>query len=159
MPLPWLRFTITHDASRRRRRDRVGGRPSFEARVALAKHDALQSPVAGNQRERRREERAVVVTALRVEQMDAGDVALAALGGFESGQAADGEELRSHTDLVHLAEQEIEPDAMAADHDEVRKLQLPPEQLHADHRPGRNDLLVTADRGEAVGAAERRHAA
>ena len=25
--------------------------------------------------------------------------------------------------------------------------------------PGRDDLLVTADRGEAVGAAERRHAA
>ena len=67
--------------------------------------------------------------------MDAGDVALAALGRFESSQAADGEEFRSHTDLVHLAEQEVEPDAVAADHDEVGKLQFPPEQLHAEHRP------------------------
>ena len=56
--------------------------------------------------------------------MDAGDVALAALGGFQPGEAADGEELRAHARLLQLAEQVIEPDAVAADDDEVGELQL-----------------------------------
>ena len=38
--------------------------------------------------------------------------------------------------LLQLAEQVVEPDAVAADHDEIGQLQLPAEQLHVDHRPG-----------------------
>ena len=94
-----------------------------------------------------------------IEQMHAGDVAFAALGRLESGHAADGEELRSHTALLQLAEQVVEADAVAADDDEIGQLQLAIEQLHGDHRARRDDLVVAADRGEAVGAAERRDAA
>ena len=48
---------------------------------------------------------------------------------------------------------------MAADDDEVGELQLAAEQLHVDGCARLDDLRVPADRDEAVGAAERGHAA
>src|SRR4029078_4539153 len=61
--------------------------------------------------------------------------------------------------LLELAEQIVESDAVAADDDEIRKLQLAIEELHVDERAGRHDLFVAADRRDAIGAAERRDAA
>src|SRR6186713_2377730 len=90
--------------------------------------------------------------------MNAGDIALSALGCLESGEAADRNELRSNTCLLQFAKQIVEPDAVAADDDEICELELASEQLHPHHGPGRHDFLVTADRREAVRSAECRHA-
>ena len=91
--------------------------------------------------------------------MDARDIAFAALGGVQSGRAADGEKLRAHALPLQLAQQVIEADAVAADHDQIGQLQFAAQKLDVDDRSGLNDLLVPADRGEAVGAAERGDAA
>ena len=58
---------------------------------------ALQPAIAGDQLHLRREERAIVLIALRIQQMDARHIAFAAPGGFQPRQTADGEELGSHT--------------------------------------------------------------
>ena len=115
--------------------------------------------VAGDKVERRSEKRPIVLVGLRIEQVDARDIAFAALGGVQSCGAADGEKLRAHASLLQFAEQVVEPDAVAADHDEIGQLQFAAEKLHVDDRAGLDDLFVPADRREAVGAAERRDAA
>src|SRR5262249_12293928 len=116
----------------RGRGDRIDRVASLEPGVAFAKHDSLQTSVTRNQIECWREVGGVVLPGLGVEQMNAGDVAFATLGRVQSGEAADGEELRSHADLLQLAKQVIEPDAVATDDDEIRQLQFASEQLHGD---------------------------
>ena len=66
--------------------------------------------------------------------MDAREIAFTALGGVQSRRAADGEKLRAHALLLQLAEQVVEADAVAADHDEIGQLQLAAEQLNVDER-------------------------
>src|SRR5690606_37266800 len=66
---------------------------------------------------------------------------------------------RADAPALQLAKQVVETDAVAADDDEVGKLQAAAEKLHVDNRPGLHDLLVPADRREAIGAAERRDTA
>src|SRR6185503_20727898 len=90
--------------------------------------------------------------------MHAGDVALAALRRLESGKTADGQELGAYADLLHFAKEIVEADAVTADDDKIRQLQLAAKQLHSHERPSLDDFLMTADRGEAVGAAEGGHA-
>src|SRR6187455_1780852 len=90
--------------------------------------------------------------------MNPGDIALSSPDCLEPRHAPDGEKLRPHAALFQFAEQVIEPDAVTPDHHEVGKLQLAVEQRHGHDRSGRNDFLVTADGGEAVGSAERGNA-
>ncbi len=91
--------------------------------------------------------------------MDSRHIAFATLGGVQSCRAADREKLGAHALLLQLAEQVVEADAVAADHHEIGQLQLSAEKLNVDARAGFDNLLVTADRRETVGAAERRDAA
>src|SRR5688572_25383698 len=60
-------IAVDHHARwvRHRRGDRLGGVAAIEARVATAKDDALQAPVAGNQLEAGCEEGPVVLAGLR----------------------------------------------------------------------------------------------
>src|SRR5262245_14594690 len=90
--------------------------------------------------------------------MNACDVAFTTLGGFEPGKAADGDELRSHAAFLQFAKEVVEADAVAADHDEIRELQLATEQLHGDDSACRHDLFVAIDRRKPIGAAEGRDA-
>ena len=140
-------------------RDGLLRRPAFETRVSRAEDDALQAAVAGNELKRRSQERPIVFVGLRIEQVDARDIAFAALGGIQSGGAAHGEKLRAHALPLQFSQQVIESDAVAADHDQIGQLQFAAEKLDVDDRPGLNDLFMPADRGEAVGAAERGDAA
>ena len=77
-------------------RDGILRRPAFEARVSRTEDDALQAAVTGDEIERRSQERPIVFVGLRIEQMDARDIAFAALGGIQSSGAAHGEKLRAH---------------------------------------------------------------
>ena len=79
MPLPRLRLTSTHAGSASAAATAVGTVLPLEPRVAGAEHHALQPAVAGDQLQLGRQERAVVLVGRRVEQVDAGQVALAAL--------------------------------------------------------------------------------
>ena len=63
--------------------------------------------------------------------MDARDIAFAALGGIQSRRAAHGEKLRAHALPLQFAEQVIESDAVAADHDEIGQLQFAAQKLDA----------------------------
>ena len=91
--------------------------------------------------------------------MDARDITFAAPGGVQSCRAADREKLGAHALLLQLAKQIVEADAVAPDHHEVGQLQVAAEKLNVDEGARLDDLLVPADRREAVGAAERRDAA
>src|SRR6185436_14790756 len=124
-----------------------------------AEDHTLRAAVAFDQGQRRREERTVVLVALRIEEMDAGEIALAAGGGIEPRAAAHRQELRADAAPLQLAEQVVEADAVAADDHQIRELQLAAEQLHVDDRAGFDNLVVPRDGGEAVGAAERGDAA
>ena len=64
--------------------------------------------------------------------MNAGEVALAALGRQQSGGAADGQELRRDPPPLQLRQQKIQADAMAADDDQVGRLQVAAEQMDID---------------------------
>src|SRR6202034_2246702 len=108
--------------------DRIVRRPAFEARVPMAKNDALQTAVTWNEIELRREERPVVFAGNRGEQVDAGQIAFAAHGGIQTAGAADGKKLRAHALPVEFSEQIIESDAVAADDDEIGQLQIAAEK-------------------------------
>ena len=65
------------------------------------------------------------------------------------------QELRSHAALLQRAKQIIKTDAVASTDDKIGELKLCAEQLHVDASSSFDNLFVTADCGEAVGAAER----
>ncbi len=128
--------------------------PAFETRVAGPEDDALQAAVAGNEFEVGSEERPVVFVGLRIEQVNAGDIAFAAFGRVEAAGAAYGKKLRADAVLLQFAEEVVEPNALAADDDEIGQLKVAAQKLDADDGSGLNDLFVAADGGESVGAAE-----
>ena len=109
--------------------------------------------VTGNQIQRRSQKRPIVFVGLRIEQVDARDIAFAALGGIQSGGAADGEKLRAHALLLQFAKQVIETDAVAADHDEIGQLQIAAEQLDLDDafRPRRSPRAGRSSRSRRRG--------
>ena len=57
VPLPGLRLTIMQSGRPAAAAQRLGTVEAFEARVALAEHDALHAPVAGDQRQAGSQER------------------------------------------------------------------------------------------------------
>jgi len=82
-----------------------------------------------------------------------GDVALATLSGGEPAHAADIERLDGNRFGLQPADQNVEPDAVAADDDEIGEVGAA-NKLDFDGRPRRNALDVLADRDEPVGLAE-----
>src|SRR5581483_11761106 len=91
--------------------------------------------------------------------MDAGHVALAALCRREAAGAADREELAAKPLLIALAQQVVEPDAVAADHHQVCRPQTVTEQMNLDSVPGFQKLPLSRDDHETIGSAEGRHRA
>ena len=121
-------------------RDGILRRPAFEARVSRAENDALQPAVAGDQIERRSQKRPIVFVGLRIEQMNARDIAFAALGGIQSAGAAHRQKLRAHALPLQFSQQVIERDAVAADHHQIGQLQIAAQKLDVDdgRRPERS---------------------
>ena len=56
--------------------------------------------------------------------MDTRHIALTTPGGFEPRRASDGEEFRADAPLLQLAQQIVEANAVASDHDEIGQLQI-----------------------------------
>ena len=71
------------------RRDRLSDGLLLEPQITGAKHDSLASAITGHECERVIEKWPVVFPGLGIEQMNPGQIALAAFGGFESRGAAD----------------------------------------------------------------------
>ena len=125
-----------------------------KARVVLAIDDPLHAPIAGDQRHGLGHQVTVVLAGRRIHQMDARDVAFAALA------AARPPMLPTYSDFARkplpqqLSDEKVETDAMAADDHEIGGLEPLPEQLHRHRRAGIDDLGVLIDGDEAVGSAE-----
>src|SRR5262249_24327231 len=98
---------------------RVLGGAALEARVAGAVDHALEPAVAALQREAGGEERLVVDAGLRVEQMRALQIALAASHGVEAGLAPHGDHACAKTAGAEAREDDVEPHAVAADDGEI----------------------------------------
>jgi hypothetical protein len=90
--------------------------------------------------------------------MNAGCVALAAPGGFQSCHAPHRQKLGADPLLLKYTQQVVKRDAVTADHHQIGQLQIPPEKLHLNDRACFDDLLVAADCGKTVGPAEGSHA-
>ncbi len=134
-------------------RDGVMPRFAFESCVSVAKDDALQAAVSSDKLKLRSKERLIVFVRLRIEQVDASDIAFAALGGLQSAVLPtamnfDRTPCRSNSPRSNPAQRSdcrSRPDRRA----EARGPIAGPE-----NRPCLNNLFVPADRGEAIGAAE-----
>ena len=130
--------------------------PALEPRVARAEDDALQPPVAGHQLQPGGEERAVVLAGRRVQQVDAGQVALAALRGRQPARAADGEQLAAQPLLARAGRAAGRARRSGCRSRRGRPAAAAADQLDLDRR--RRPRTVSAmrrDGDEAVGLAER----
>ena len=74
-------------------------------------------------------------------------------GGREPAGAADIERLDRDPFGLQPSDQHVEPDAVAADDDEIGEV-CPADQLHLDRRAGGHALDMLADRDEPIGLAE-----
>src|SRR5262249_49145272 len=125
-----------------------------ETRVALAKHDPLQAAVAWNQKQSVAEKRPVVRVGLRVEQVNACQVALAPTRGRESAGAADGEKLASPAGLLQTAPHVLQADAVAANDDHVGGLHALRKQMYLHRLACFQVLALARDNHESVRATE-----
>ncbi len=77
--------------------------------------------------------------------MNAGDVALAALCRRKAAGASDIQCLDRDSLQHQSSDQQIQTNAMTADHDEVRRLMSRPNQRNLDRRSGRQHLRLRSD--------------
>ncbi len=75
------------------------------------------------------------IAGLRVHQVYAGEVALAASRRRQATQAADGERLHREAVALQQPDQQVQADALAADHHEIGRRQTGPDQLHPTGAP------------------------
>ena len=87
--------------------------------------------------------------------MDPGDVAFAPPGGDQAPSRADPEGLRCEPALAEKAEQEIKPDAVRADRDEVGRLGPESDRDDLDRLARLDEFARPGDRDESVGPARR----
>src|SRR5207253_2224338 len=92
---------------------------ALEARVPRPEHHPLHAPVAGDELETGLEERGVVRARRGIEEVDAGQIALAPLHGGEAALAADRDRLAGHARRTEAPQEHVETDAVAADDDQV----------------------------------------
>src|SRR5262249_21099610 len=121
---PTASIAVNEDARKicERRRDRsLHGLP-LEPIITLAKHDSLQSAVTGDELQFVPQVWPVVLLGFGIKQVDAGKVTLTAPGSSQSARAADSEELAPPTRIMQAAKEVIQPDTMAADHNQIRGL-------------------------------------
>src|SRR5207245_10241977 len=100
------------------------------AGAARAVNDALEPAVARQQLQLGRQEWPVVRVGSRVQEVNAGQVALAAPGGIQATRAADRQRLGPVPLLLQPAKEVIESHAVAADDDEIRRPQPAAEQMY-----------------------------
>ena len=131
--------------------DCVVSRPPLEARIAGPKHHALRAAVSGHELEGRCQKRPVVFACPWIEQVNASDVALAALRRSEPAETADRD--RAHEQPVprKLCHHQIEPGTMAADDDQIRHAHMRREQRDLGLRASRHLVGQRVDLQEAVG--------
>ena len=77
--------------------------PPFKPRVAATKDDSLAPSVAFDEHHLIRQERPVVLARFGIQQMNAGQIALAASDRLQSRGAADRDQLRRYAPLLELA--------------------------------------------------------
>ena len=120
----------------------------------MPKDHALQASVSGNQNQTGAEVRTVVLAGAWIQQMHPSQIAFAAPDGIESRGRADRQEFRAESRLLQPTQQMIQPDAMAADHDQIGQRQVAAQQLDLNDRRLLDDLLMPADGHEPVGMAK-----
>src|SRR5213080_3491965 len=105
---------VDHDAGRvgERGADSVFGADTLETPVALAEYDALHAPPSRHEFEPITEIWRVVGLSLLVEQMNRRKIALAAFGGRQSAEAADGDRAHDEPGMRQRRGDEIEPGAV-----------------------------------------------
>src|SRR5438876_743923 len=79
-------------------------------------------------------------------------------GGCQSGRGTNGQRLRPAALPVQLRQQQIESNAVAPNHDQVRRLYVAPQQGDFDLGPGLDDLFVTTDGDKSICLAKCRDA-
>nr|WP_252374346.1 hypothetical protein [Hydrogenophaga sp. 2FB] len=150
---------VHHDAAGLRTgcRDRGHRVTPFKAGVTPSVDDALHAAIARDQFQGRRQQRPVVDAGGGVHQVDARGIAFTPPGGHQTARAAHTHGLDADALAHQLAGQPIEAHAMAADQNEIGRIQTFAQQLHLDRSAFVQDLGVLANRDEAIGAAEGGH--
>ena len=92
---------------------------------------------------------------MRIEQVNARQVAFLTPCGLEARCGSHGQELCAESKVLQLAEEEIEPYAVTSDDHQIGHWPVSGKQLHLDRGALLDNLLVAADGHEAVRAAER----
>ena len=87
--------------------------------------------------------------------MDGGDIAFSAPRGGETAHTANVENLDRKTIGFETRGNDVQPDAVAADDNQIRRSMGTADDLYIDRRPGRDALCVLSDRDEAIGLRER----
>src|SRR5205085_6638289 len=106
---PAPRVAVDHHAGRilSRDRDRFARGPAHETRIAVTEDDSLKAAIAGYEIQAGRQKWSVVLTGLRIEQVNACRIAFAALRRFQPSQAAHSEKLAAHATPVQFAYEEV----------------------------------------------------
>ena len=117
----------------------------FEARVARAEYDTLQAAITGHQFQLFGQKGTIVLPTRGIHEMDAGDVALAALRRRKAARASDVQRLDRDALQHQASDQQIQTDAMTADHDKVRRLMSRPDQRNLNRRSGRQHFRLRSD--------------
>ena len=94
-----------------------------------------------------------------VEQMNPGQVALAPARGGDPARAADVERLDREPLALQPANDQVQPEAVAADQHEVRRTDAPTDELDLDRGAAGHELRLAWHGDEPVGLAERGDAA
>src|SRR5262249_34736005 len=123
-PRPAPAVAVHHHDPRRARRlaDPLFRSLPLEARIAAPENDPLHPAVSRDELEAWSDEGSVVGVRLRIEEMDAGEVALSAAYGGESSLAADRNELAGDPARAQAAEEHVKTQTMAADDDQIDRL-------------------------------------
>ena len=157
VPLPALRLTRTQRRIGKRRTNSTGDVLALETGIAPAIHDALQAGISGDEFERVVEEGAVVSIGGGVEQMDAGEIAVAATGSLQPRGAANRKHLGGETATAKPAEEKVEPDAVGADDDEVGRPQPHSKEADFNAFTGFEVFALARNRDESIRTPKRRH--
>src|SRR5262249_1904864 len=130
------------------------GALALETGIARGVDDPLRPAIAADKDKSIVEEGGVVGVAGRVEEMDTRHVALAAPGRLQAARAADVHRLAGEAAPPEHAEQVIQPGAVAADDDQVGRVEVGPEPVDLDIAAGLQVLALPGYDEETVGPAE-----
>src|SRR5207302_990698 len=101
----------------------LGNGMTFKTSIPPAEDNALKATIAGNKHQVIAYIRAVIDVRLRVQQVDAGDIALPTTRCHHSAGAANSQEFAAEAAFVHPAQEIVEADTVATDDHEIRRLQ------------------------------------